>query len=77
MMPAAATAKMMAVIFGDPKDGSPVAGVPAENTLVVCHTGDNICEHGDLILAPHLTYGADTPKAAAFMASRMAKTAAA
>ncbi|THV47036.1 hypothetical protein BGAL_0340g00060 [Botrytis galanthina] len=72
MLPAATMAKVSsAIIFGDPNNGSPVAGASAANTKVICHTGDNICAHGDLILAPHLTYGADAGTAAAF-----AKTAA-
>lgn len=48
-------------------NGSPVQGVSAADTKVICHTGDNICAHGDLILAPHLTYGADAGTAAAFI----------
>ncbi|KAF9077073.1 cutinase [Rhodocollybia butyracea] len=54
-----------AVIFGDPDNGTDVTGVT--NLKVTCHTGDDICEHGDLVLAPHLTYGADTPASAAFI----------
>ncbi|KAJ6508316.1 cutinase [Mycena sanguinolenta] len=60
-----------AVIFGDPDDGEAVQGVPAANTDVICHVGDDICLHGDLILPPHLTYGMDTPAAAAFIAARV------
>ncbi|CAK5263113.1 unnamed protein product [Mycena citricolor] len=60
-----------AVIFGDPDDGSPVAGVSASKTLVICHTGDNICAHGIIVLPPHLNYGMDTPTAAAFIASKV------
>ncbi|KAJ6585388.1 cutinase [Mycena capillaripes] len=60
-----------AVIFGDPDNGSAVQGVSAANTDVICHIGDDICLHGDLVLAPHLTYGRDTPAAAAFIASKV------
>ncbi|KAF7364844.1 Cutinase [Mycena venus] len=60
-----------AVIFGDPDDGEAVHGVPAANTDVICHVGDDICLHGDLILPAHLTYGMDTPAAAAFIAARV------
>ncbi|KAJ6560428.1 cutinase, partial [Mycena capillaripes] len=60
-----------AVIFGDPDDGQAVAGIDAANTKVICHTGDDICLHGDLILAPHLTYGQDAGSAAAFIASKV------
>ncbi|KAJ7367362.1 cutinase [Mycena albidolilacea] len=60
-----------AVIFGDPDDGEAVQGVSSGNTDVICHIGDDICLHGDLILEPHLTYGIDTPAAAAFIAARV------
>ncbi|KAH8677859.1 cutinase-domain-containing protein [Xylariales sp. PMI_506] len=55
-----------AIIFGDPDNGTAVAGIPAANTKVICHTGDNICQHGDAILTPHLTYSQDASTAAAF-----------
>lgn len=58
----------MAVIFGDPDNGQAVQGVSAANTMVICHTGDNICQGGDLILAPHLTYGMNAAQAATFVA---------
>ena len=57
------------VIFGDPDNGQEVQGVPSSKTLVVCHDGDNICQHGDLILLPHLTYAEDADTAAAFVVS--------
>lgn len=76
MMPAASTSKMVAVIFGDPLNGTAVAGVPKANTLIVCHDGDNICEHGDTIKQAHLTYGKDTATAAKFMMGRMGNTGA-
>ncbi|KAJ7851668.1 cutinase [Mycena olivaceomarginata] len=60
-----------AVIFGDPDDGQAVQGVSSGKTDVICHVGDDICLHGDLILEPHLTYGIDTPAAAAFIAARV------
>jgi hypothetical protein len=43
------------VIFGDPDNGKAVGSVPAAKTKVICHTGDNICQGGGLILTPHLT----------------------
>lgn len=43
------------VIFGDPNDGDAVGSIPAENVKVICHDGDNICDGGILVLAPHLT----------------------
>ncbi|KAB8292274.1 hypothetical protein EYC80_008016 [Monilinia laxa] len=68
LLPAATTAKIAAaVIFGDPDNGSPVQGVPAAKTKIICHAGDNICQHGSMILMPHLTYGMDATAAAAFV----------
>nr|AGO59082.1 cutinase 1 [Sirococcus conigenus] len=56
-----------AVIFGDPDNGQPVAGLSAAQTKIICHAGDNICQGGALILAPHLTYGQDAGTAASFV----------
>ncbi|PQE12619.1 hypothetical protein CJF30_00002482 [Rutstroemia sp. NJR-2017a BBW] len=68
MLPAATMAKVNSVvIFGDPDNGAPVTGASAANTKVICHAGDNICAHGDLILTPHLTYSTDAGAAAAFV----------
>jgi hypothetical protein len=50
------------VIFGDPNNGTAVAGISAAKTLVICHTGDNICQHGDQVLQPHLTVLPPCPK---------------
>ncbi|THU77233.1 cutinase [Dendrothele bispora CBS 962.96] len=60
-----------AVIFGDPDNGQAVTGVSADNTKVICHNGDNICAHGDLVLPPHLTYGQDAGSAAQFIVSKV------
>ncbi|KAJ7439222.1 cutinase [Mycena latifolia] len=59
------------VIFGDPDNGQAVQGVSSSKVDVICHIGDDICLGGDLVLLPHLTYGADTPAAAAFIASKV------
>ncbi|RDW84482.1 hypothetical protein BP6252_02072 [Coleophoma cylindrospora] len=70
MLPASTMAKVnAAVIFGDPDNGAAVTGLSAANTKVICHTGDNICAHGDLILTPHLTYSMNAPEAAAFVSA--------
>jgi len=45
----------LVVIFGDPNNGTSVAGISAAKTLVICHTEDNICQHDDQVLEPHLT----------------------
>lgn len=42
------------IIFGDPNDGDAIGSIPAENVKVICHDGDNICDGGILVLAPHL-----------------------
>lgn len=60
-----------AVIFGDPNNGDPVGKVAAADTMVVCHTGDLICAGQAVILAPHLTYGADGASAARFVMGNM------
>ncbi|KAF5393092.1 hypothetical protein D9757_001242 [Collybiopsis confluens] len=65
LSPAVASRINAAVIFGDPDNGTDVTGVA--NLKVTCHNGDNICQHGDLVLPPHLTYGADTPASAQFI----------
>lgn len=41
--------------------------MPADKTLIICHTGDDICLHGDLILEPHLTYSENAVQAADFV----------
>jgi len=69
-LPASVTANVAAaVIFGDPDNGTAVQGVPAARTDIICHAGDNICQHGDLILPAHLTYGEDAGSAADFVVS--------
>lgn len=57
------------VVFGDPLDGTAVTGA-ANNTKVICHFGDNICDGGDLILLPHLTYAMDADDAADFVVEK-------
>ncbi|KAL8306314.1 hypothetical protein RB597_003139 [Gaeumannomyces tritici] len=72
-LPAAALQRVSsAVIFGDPKNGQPVAGLGQQKTLVICRQGDNICDGGNRILAPHLQYGRDVGKAAEFMVGQAA-----
>jgi cutinase len=70
LLPAAVTGNVAAaVIFGDPDNGTAVQGVPAARTKIICHPTDNICQHGYLILASHLTYGQDAGTAADFVVS--------
>lgn len=55
-----------AVIFGDPDNGKAITGLAASKVLTLCHAGDNICQGGDLILLPHLTYAEDAVTGANF-----------
>ncbi|KAK2629384.1 hypothetical protein QTJ16_000204 [Diplocarpon rosae] len=64
-----------AVIFGDPMNGKAVGSLPAAQTKVICHQGDNICQGGNTILQPHLTYGMNANEAAKFVASAPAPAA--
>ncbi|KAK4505624.1 hypothetical protein PRZ48_003587 [Zasmidium cellare] len=58
------------VIFGDPDNGEPVAGVSQDRVLVLCDPTDNICDHGFLVLPAHLSYGKDAQQAAQFVVQR-------
>ncbi|KAF9078392.1 cutinase [Rhodocollybia butyracea] len=72
LLSSAVSARIKAVVmFGDPDDGQAVAGVSQSIVDVFCHVGDDICLGGDLVLPPHLTYGADTPAAASFIAGKV------
>ncbi|KAL1635936.1 hypothetical protein SLS58_010041 [Diplodia intermedia] len=55
-----------AVIFGDPDYPDPVENVA--QLKVFCAAGDLICEGQPVILAPHLSYGADAGEAADWIA---------
>ncbi|KAK0121473.1 hypothetical protein ONS95_009767 [Cadophora gregata] len=69
MLPAATAAKVSsAVIFGDPMNGKPVAGVSAAKTKIICHNGDKICDGQNQVLQPHLTYSQNADEAAQFAA---------
>ncbi|KAF8912246.1 cutA, cutinase A [Gymnopilus junonius] len=57
------------VIFGDPDNGEPFPGNLNSVEKTFCAEGDDICAHGDLVLPPHLSYGADAPAAASFVMS--------
>ena len=47
-----------------------MTGASAAKTKVICHDGDDICAHGDLILVPHLTYSENAGEAATFVAAQ-------
>ncbi|KAG0651405.1 Cutin hydrolase, partial [Hyphodiscus hymeniophilus] len=55
------------VIFGDPDSSKAVTGVAASKTDIICHSGDNICVNGDLVLPAHLTYAINAAAAASFV----------
>ncbi|ETS82866.1 hypothetical protein PFICI_04742 [Pestalotiopsis fici W106-1] len=59
------------VIFGDPFNGFPIQGADANKVLTICHVADNICDHGDWIHMPHLTYLIDAGTATDFALERM------
>ncbi|PVH77536.1 carbohydrate esterase family 5 protein [Cadophora sp. DSE1049] len=64
----ATAAKVSSVVmFGDPFNGIAVGNIPASKVVTYCHEGDNICEGGILVFAPHHTYSVDAPAAAAFV----------
>jgi hypothetical protein len=50
-------------------DGTAIANVDASKVDTYCHTGDNICVNGDLVLPAHLTYAENAAAAAAFVLS--------
>lgn len=45
------------VTFGDPVQHEPVSFIDVSRVKVFCHFGDDACNHGALLLPPHLTYG--------------------
>lgn len=47
-----------------------VENADPEKVLVVCHTGDDICQFRDLVLLEHLTYAKDADTAAKFVVSK-------
>ncbi|ESZ93327.1 hypothetical protein SBOR_6308 [Sclerotinia borealis F-4128] len=77
LLPAATVAWISSVvIFGDPDrptdDGQAIPNIAASKVNTICHTGDNICQHGDIILPAHLTYATNAAAAAAFVVSAAA-----
>jgi len=71
---AATTFVNSVVLFGDPDKGLPVGNVPAYKVSTDCHTGDNICQDGEVVLEPHLSYCHDVATEAAFAKSRSQAT---
>jgi hypothetical protein len=50
-------------------NGQSIPNVDASKVHTVCHSGDNICQDGLLILPAHLTYALDVATAATFATS--------
>ncbi|PSS03420.1 cutinase-domain-containing protein [Coniella lustricola] len=64
---------MSVVLFGDPLNGTAVAGVTSDRVLSLCNTDDDICaKHGDKITLDHLTYSQNAPQAAMFVMQKSA-----
>lgn len=71
---AAVTSRISSVVlFGDPRNGTAVAGIDAARVLSFCNADDDICaKGGDAVTVDHLVYNRDAPAAAMFV---MQKTA--
>lgn len=48
-----------------------VANIDASKVLVICHEGDDICQFGDIILLPHLTYAENATAAATWVIAHL------
>ncbi|TPX15908.1 uncharacterized protein E0L32_000242 [Thyridium curvatum] len=59
------------VIFGDPLNGTAVAGAVPERVLVLCHESDIICQGSLFVPLSHMTYLADVGEAAEFVAKHL------
>lgn len=61
------------VLFGDPRNGTAVAGVDQARVLSLCNAQDDICaKGGDIITLDHLTYNRNAPQAAMFVMQKSA-----
>ncbi|KAL1881188.1 hypothetical protein Daus18300_001039 [Diaporthe australafricana] len=61
------------VLFGDPRNGTAVAGVDQARVLSLCNAQDDICaKGGDVITLDHLTYNRNAPQAAMFVMQKSA-----
>lgn len=48
-----------------------VANIDSDRVLIICHDNDDICQFGDLILLPHLTYSLNATAAASFVVDKI------
>lgn len=70
---AANAARVNAVVtFGDADRDESFGLVAASKVLIICHEGDNICDNGIIITPEHRNYEIDAPRAADFVAARVA-----
>ncbi|KAG6907189.1 hypothetical protein DXG01_010032 [Tephrocybe rancida] len=60
-----------AVVFGDPDNGQAFPGPINGHVKTFCALGDLICLGQPIVLAPHLSYGANAAAAARFVASQI------
>ncbi|KAJ4366452.1 hypothetical protein N0V83_008088 [Neocucurbitaria cava] len=69
---AASAARVNAVVtFGDADRDETFGLVPTSKVLIICHTGDNICDNGIIITPEHRDYEKDAPTAAAFVVAHV------
>ncbi|KAF1851323.1 carbohydrate esterase family 5 protein [Cucurbitaria berberidis CBS 394.84] len=69
---AAAAARVNAVVtFGDADRDETFGPIPTSKILIICHTGDNICDNGIIVTPQHRNYEIDAPVAAQFVAARV------
>ncbi len=59
------------VLFGDPDDGQPLAGIDTGDVVTFCFDTDLICDGAPVVLPAHLSYALDAPAAAGFVASHV------
>lgn len=62
------------VTYGDTQnrqDGGQIPKFPKDKVLVICNTGDAVCEGTLAILAPHLDYVRRVPEAVNFLDEKL------
>ncbi|KAF2877727.1 cutinase-domain-containing protein [Massariosphaeria phaeospora] len=69
---ATAAARVNAVVvFGDADRDETFGRIAASKVLIICHSGDNICDNGIIITPEHRNYEIDAPAAAQFVVARV------